>query len=148
MTRAVVEAAHIINKVNLNIFLLTVKYLNLLSVLRSRSREKWPHFGRTATECLACKGLFLFSIKKITFPVKKKSTFISISENNKAGHPILFSVSDTRSSDTSTPVFDTDTLILFKIPGSDSRYSDTSDTLQNHKNVIFMRKKANPPSPL
>jgi hypothetical protein len=35
------------------------------------------------------------------------------------GHPILFSVSDT-----STPVLDTDTPILFKIPGS-----DTSDTL-------------------
>jgi hypothetical protein len=37
--------------------------------------------------------------------------------------PDTFSISDTQSSDTSMPVFDTDTPILFKIPGSDNRYS-------------------------
>jgi hypothetical protein len=58
----------------------------------------------------------------------------------------FFSVFDTRSSDTSTPVFDTDTLILFKIPGSDTGYSDTSDTLQKHKKN---EEKSKPPlSPL
>jgi hypothetical protein len=66
---------------------------------------------------------------------------------SRAEHPILFSVSDTRSSDTSTPVFDTDTPILFKIPGSDTRYSDTSDTLQKHKKSFSWGKKANPPLP-
>jgi hypothetical protein len=45
------------------------------------------------------------------------------------------------------PVSDTDTPILFKIPGSDTPYSETSNT-KTQKNVIFMRKKANPPLPI
>jgi hypothetical protein len=62
--------------------------------------------------------------------VNSAAIYIMVDKFSRAGHPILFSVSDTPSSDTSTPVFDTDTPILFKIPGSDTRYSDT---LQKHK---------------
>jgi hypothetical protein len=43
------------------------------------------------------------------------------------------------------PVFDTNTLILFKIPGSDTRYSDTSDALQKHKKRHFHEEKRKPP---
>jgi hypothetical protein len=67
---------------------------------------------------------------------------------SRAGHPLLFSVSDTRSFDTSTPVFDTDAPILFKILGSDTpilpiRYF--TKTQKSH----FHEEKSNPPlSPL
>jgi hypothetical protein len=64
-----------------------------------------------------CVNTYLSHADPVTFDLANQKVLLgntlSLIRNLRAGHPILFSLFDIRNSDTSKPVFDIDTPILF-----------------------------------